>query len=79
LVAIPAAAATNAWYEGSSPVFRHVEVPSDIAPTAMLQDRDGLIWIASQTGLASWNGYRFRSYIADPGRPGSLPSSYINV
>ena len=74
-----AAAAAGAWYAGSTPVFRHVEAPSSITPTAMLQDRDGLIWIASQTGLGSWDGYRFRTYIADPGKPGSLPSSYVNA
>jgi ligand-binding sensor domain-containing protein len=79
VVAVPLAGAANAWYDGSAPVFRHVDMSSDITPTAMLQDRDGLIWIASQTGLASWDGYRFRSYIADPGRPGSLPASYINA
>ena len=78
-ITVPPADASSTWYEGSTPVFRHIEVPSDIAPTAMLQDRDGLIWIASQTGLASWDGYRFRSYTANPDIPGSLPSSYINA
>ncbi|WP_297352648.1 two-component regulator propeller domain-containing protein, partial [Paraburkholderia sp.] len=76
---MPPARAADAWYDGATPVFRHVEMPSDITPTAMLQDKDGLIWIASQTGLASWDGYRFRTYIADPSKPGSLPSSYINA
>ena len=77
--AISPADAANAWYDGATPVFRHIEVTGDIAPTAMLQDRDGLIWIASQTGLASWDGYRFHGYIANPGNPGSLPSSYVNA
>lgn len=71
VVAVPRVDATDAWHDGSHPVFRHIEVPSDIQPTAMLQDRDGLIWIASQNGLASWDGYRFRSYIANPDIPGS--------
>jgi len=79
VAAVPPARAADAWYDGATPVFRHVEMPSDITPTAMLQDKDGLIWIASQTGLASWDGYRFRTYIADPSKPGSLPSSYINA
>jgi diguanylate cyclase (GGDEF)-like protein len=79
LATVSPAAAAGAWYDGSTPVFRHVEAPSSITPTAMLQDRDGLIWIASQTGLASWDGYRFRVYIGDAGKPGSLPSSYINA
>jgi ligand-binding sensor domain-containing protein len=78
-VAVQPAGAADAWYGGATPVFRHIDVPSDITPTAMLQDRDGLIWIASQTGLDSWDGYRFHSYVADPGRTGSLPSSYVNA
>lgn len=79
LAAMPLAGAANAWDGGATPVFRHVSMPSDISPTALLQDREGLIWIASQTGLVSWDGYRFRTYISDPGMPDSLPSSYVNA
>ncbi|HKX42119.1 MAG TPA: hypothetical protein VJO99_13245, partial [Burkholderiaceae bacterium] len=57
------------WERSATPVFRHARLQNDIAPTAMLQDRDGLIWIASQTGLVSWDGYRSRQYIADPNVP----------
>ena len=74
-----AADAADTWYDGATPVFRHIEVSGDVVPTAMLQDRDGLIWIASQMGLASWDGYRFHGYVANPGHPGSLPSSYVNA
>lgn len=77
--AMPPADAADAWDDGATPVFRHVEVPSDAPLTAGLQDREGLIWIGSQTGLASWDGYRYQNYVADPGVPGSLPSSWINV
>lgn len=79
VAAMSSADAADAWYDGATPVFRHIEVSGDIAPTAMLQDRDGLIWIGSQTGLASWDGYRFHGYVANPGSPGSLPSSYVNA
>ncbi|SDI22314.1 ligand-binding sensor domain-containing diguanylate cyclase [Paraburkholderia phenazinium] len=78
-VAMPTADAADAWYVGATPIFRHVELPGDIVPTAMLQDREGLIWIASQTGLASWDGYHFHGYVANPGVPGSLPSSCVNA
>jgi diguanylate cyclase (GGDEF)-like protein len=78
-VAVPRAGAADAWYTGATPVFRHIELPGDIVPTAMLQDRQGLIWIASQTGLASWDGYRFHSYVASPGASGSLPASYVTA
>lgn len=79
VMAIPPADAADAWYGGATPVFRHIVLPGDITPTAMLQDRDGLIWIASQTGLASWDGYHFHGYIANPSNPNSLPSSYVNA
>lgn len=81
LLALPwaCALAASAWERDAVPVFRHVSLPGDIVPAAMLQDREGLIWIASQTGLASWDGYGFHRYIADPSRPGSLPTGYVNV
>lgn len=50
---VPLASASNVWYSGSTPVFRHVNLPSDITPTAMLQDRNGMIGVASLNGLAN--------------------------
>ncbi|MEP7100237.1 MAG: diguanylate cyclase [Burkholderiales bacterium] len=67
------------WERSATPVFRHARLLNDIAPTAMLQDRDGLIWIGSQTGLVSWDGYRSRQYIADPNVAGSLPAAFVNA
>ena len=40
--------------------------------TAMLVDRDGLLWVASREGLFSYDGYLATSYQPDPNRPGSL-------
>lgn len=67
------------WQRSATTVFRHARLLNDIAPTAMLQDRDGLIWIGSQTGLVSWDGYRSRQYIADSNVPGSLPAAFVNA
>ena len=36
--AISPADAANAWYDGATPVFRHIEVTCDIAPTARLSE-----------------------------------------
>lgn len=81
LLALPwaCALAASAWERDAVPVFRHVSLPGDIVPAAMLQDREGLMWIASQTGLASWDGYGFQRYVADPSKPGSPPTGYVNV
>jgi len=48
-------------------------------PTALAQDRNGFIWIGTQGGLARWDGYRFRTYRADPERPGSLQDDWIEA
>ncbi|MFZ5704617.1 MAG: ligand-binding sensor domain-containing diguanylate cyclase [Pseudomonadota bacterium] len=48
-------------------------------PTALAQDQDGFIWIGTQGGLARWDGYRFRTYRADPERPGSLHDDWIEA
>ena len=79
VVTMPSAGAADAWYDGATPIFRHIEVPGDIVPTVMLQDREGLIWVGSQTGLASWDGYRFHTYVASPGVSDSLPSSWVTA
>lgn len=38
----------------------------------------GFIWIGTQTGLYRWDGYRYRSYTADPQTPGSLPDNLVH-
>lgn len=74
-----AGSSSERWERSATPVFRHARLQNDIAPTAMLQDRDGLIWLGSQTGLVSWDGYRSRQHIADPNVPGSLPAAFVNA
>lgn len=48
-------------------------------PTALAQDRDGFLWVGLQGGLARWDGYRFKTWRADPAVPGSLPDDWISV
>jgi diguanylate cyclase (GGDEF)-like protein len=44
---------------------------SEIA--AMLQDRQGFIWLATNNGLARFDGYQLVTYRNDPANPRSLP------
>ncbi|HXH15982.1 MAG TPA: diguanylate cyclase [Sphingomonas sp.] len=53
-------------------------MPHPVA-TALVQGHDGFIWIATQGGLARWDGYRFKGYKADPSMPGSLPDTWIQT
>ncbi|NQZ05890.1 MAG: GGDEF domain-containing protein [Algicola sp.] len=45
----------------------------------VLQDRQGYIWAATQTGLYRYDGYDFKVFIHDPAVPGSLASNYIQT
>lgn len=78
----PAAAAAERWRDLTATVFhnygRDQGLPHPV-PTALVQDRDGFIWIGTQGGLARWDGYRFHSYKADPAIPGSLPDDWIQT
>lgn len=48
-------------------------------PTALAQDRDGFLWVGLQSGLTRWDGYRFRTYRANPTLPGSLHDDWVSV
>lgn len=43
------------------------------------QDRDGIIWIATEDGLTSYDGVKFTTLKQDPQSENSLVSSYIRV
>ena len=45
--------------------------------TQMLQDRDGLLWIATWNGLCRFDGYEFRQLKPQPGDGCSIPSDRI--
>jgi diguanylate cyclase (GGDEF)-like protein/PAS domain S-box-containing protein len=40
---------------------------------AMLQDRDGFLWLATQAGLHRYDGRDLRALLPDPESPGALP------
>jgi diguanylate cyclase (GGDEF)-like protein len=76
------AQADGRWSSLTSVVFRNYGhdqgMPHPVA-TALAQDREGFIWIGTQGGLARWDGYRFKSYKADPSVTGSLPDDWIQT
>lgn len=76
------AQAADRWEELSTTVFinygRDQGLPHPV-PTALAQDRDGFLWVGLQGGLARWDGYRFRTYRADPLVKGSLPDDWISI
>jgi len=69
------------WGALADVVFEHLardnELPNSTVPMALAEDGEGFLWVGTQSGLARWDGYRFRSYRADPAVPGSLPDNVI--
>ena len=50
---------------------------SQVAPSAILQDRTGFVWIATQDGLNRFDGYEVTVYKHDPDDPESLSNHNI--
>lgn len=74
----PATAGTGPrWTALADTLFTHHTDPEAGSGTAIVQDRQGFIWLGTQSGLVRWDGYRFRRYAADAQTPGSLPDSFI--
>jgi diguanylate cyclase (GGDEF)-like protein/PAS domain S-box-containing protein len=58
--------------------FQRVNAAEDLSQNtvhAMLQDRTGFLWIATEGGLHRFDGYAFLSFEHSPEDPGSLPDS----
>lgn len=70
------AGAKDAWGQRSDAVFtRALTAPLSI--TDLAQDKDGFLWVATQSGLGRWDGYKLRRYVGDIGTSGALPDSYV--
>ena len=46
---------------------------------ALLQDRQGFVWAATQGGLHRYDGYAFRVYQHRPNDAGTLPESFVTA
>ena len=65
----------------SNILFRHIGVESGLSQStvlAILQDRTGLMWIGTKSGLNRYDGTLFKWYYSYPDGH-SLGSSYINA
>ncbi|HVP33177.1 MAG TPA: diguanylate cyclase [Steroidobacteraceae bacterium] len=78
--ALPAVGDAARWEAMASSQFRNYSVDNGLAGnalTALAQDRDGFLWIGSQSGLMRFDGYRFRIFQHDPQDAGSIPSNFV--
>ncbi|MEO6280562.1 two-component regulator propeller domain-containing protein [Roseateles sp.] len=71
--------AASSWETSASPVFRRATQPAGFAPVTMLQDRSGMIWIGTQTGLLRWDGYQFQRDFGDLARRDDLRTAIITT
>lgn len=83
LASLPVAArADGRWDALAETVFlnygRDQGLPHPV-PTALVQGREGFLWIGTQGGLARWDGYRFRAYRSSPGIAGTLNDDWVQT
>lgn len=71
--------AASAWEKSATPVFRRATLPAGLAPTAMLQDRSGMMWIGTQTGLVRWDGHQFQRDFGDLAKRDDLRSANVTA
>lgn len=45
----------------------------------IVEDKDGMVWIATEDGLCKYNGSRFISYFHEDGNPNSLISNFVRT
>lgn len=68
------------WSQLADITFQHLSqeqgLPNAIA-TAVAEDGQGFLWVGTLSGLARWDGYRFKVYKSDTQRAGALPDSYV--
>ena len=76
---VPAVASTDTtrWTGFADPLFTHHTDAEIASGTAIAQDGNDFLWVATQNGLARWDGYHFRQYTADLQTPGALPDGFI--
>ena len=78
----PGADQAARWSALADPVFQTLGVAAGLPnPMALaaVQDRDGFLWVGTGSGLARWDGYRFRTYGSDGQKPDDLPDTYVQA
>ena len=66
----------DGWERRSDAAFCHA-FGSEPGTTDITQDAAGFLWIATQSGLQRWDGYRLRRYIGELAVSGVLFDSYF--
>lgn len=67
------------WEASATPVFRHAGLAKAVLPTTMIQDRQGQIWIGTQTGLLRWDGYQAQRVAFPTASRASLRQPLVNA
>ena len=73
---------TPAWAGERAYYFQRVTAAEGLTQNtvhALLQDRTGFIWIATEGGLHRFDGYSFLNFEHSPEDPGSLPDSFATA
>jgi len=74
------AADTDPWAAFDTPWFDRVSVADGLPysiTTAVVQDRDGLIWIGTMSGLVRYDGHRMQVFGTPSEDQSGLPDTYV--
>ena len=64
------------------PEFRYIQGKdglNDSEVNSITQDKDGIMWFATYSGLISYDGYNFKHYRTQLGNPNGLPDKKIRL
>jgi diguanylate cyclase (GGDEF)-like protein len=67
----------HTWTLAGDKVFLNLPSTETSGIWTIAQDRQGFLWLGTDSGLVRWDGYRLLNYTQDPGTPGSLSDNYI--
>jgi diguanylate cyclase (GGDEF)-like protein len=68
--------------DSAAVVFEHLTESNGLSNpvvTAFAEDGDGFLWVATQSGVQRWDGYRFWTYKTKLGDPQTLPDNLVNA
>ena len=69
------------YAQNSDYIFKNLTVANGLISNrivALYQDREGFMWIGTQTGLQRYDGKRFKNYVADIRDSTALQSDWIS-
>ncbi|MBC7628849.1 MAG: histidine kinase [Ferruginibacter sp.] len=71
----------NGCAQNTDYIFRHITINEGMISnkvTTLYQDKEGFMWIGTQTGLQRYDGTRFKNYLADIKDTAALQSDWIS-